>query len=88
MEEVIPIPHLTECAYCCAVTDRKLFNPKICNKKSLKSSITLCYQWKSDLRRMWSANVSTVLEQENDVPYVRQVAVNIFLFLTILLEAL
>lgn len=44
MEEVTLTPHLAECAYCCAGTDRKLFNPKISNKKSLKSSITLCYQ--------------------------------------------
>lgn len=81
MEEVTLTPHLTECAYCCAGTDRKLFNPKISNKKSLKSSITLCYQWKSDLKRMWSANVSAVLEQENDALYVRRVAVNSFSFL-------
>lgn len=82
MEEVTPTPHLTECAYFCSVTDRKLFNQKICNKKSLKSSITLCYQWISHLKGMWSANVSVMLEQENHDPYERQGAVNVFLFLS------
>lgn len=80
MEQVTPTPHLAEYIYYCSVTDRKLFNPEICNKKSLKSSITLCYQWESDLKQMWSENVSAVLEQENHVSYVRQVGVTVFLF--------
>jgi len=81
MEQVTPTPHLSECAYCCSVRDRKFLNPKNCNKKSLKSSITLCYHGKSDLKGKGFANVSAVLKQENHEPYVKKVAVNVFLFL-------